>query len=540
MGQGVIARYSHKKSMALSMSNLPERIRAALPLDWSVSFGTSANPVDLELSTRTANITSQLDPSNGQYMLPWQVHLTKASLRTGELGLPAAEVYKAVGGWDDYRCIPTPPMCAKEMPTFVEATTVKESQAMLRFGRDSNWPVKISVATKASPATMLAITYDTDWEGLTTTEEGEISTDWGWTKFHEKFQEEALTAPPTLMWGGGVWQAMVRKENNSIRIILKENGIWSPEDPDGPPPMILFGPKAIIKTRSTLKGAEAVSEMTQILGILYQNRYQIEVMLPSREWALIGSFGGGRIPIHYGLDLPEVPVETMVGANEAILDACLRTQNYNKGFDKFIRKFDRDQEMSAVVAIASGFQGDHGWAVAFKQGPRRCLLLDTTDGLSKDETLWLALSAWATFEPRHKNPRQFPGTLFYPDEASHIFEQCWDHLGDLSRAPGFAQCSPICQQAVRTFSEALSRYDCSSFESLPAADAPGKLAKIAQDAAISRVRPVADGPNQWEQCGQSTGTDGPSSQTGSVVGSESSPHSGLTDTCVPQGHPSYT
>jgi hypothetical protein len=105
--------------------------------------------------------------------------LVKVSLRTGELGLPTAEVYKAIGRWDDYRQIPTPPMCAKEMPAFVEATTVKESQAMLRFGRDSNWPIKITVATMASPATMMAITYDTNWEGLTTTEEGEISTGWG-------------------------------------------------------------------------------------------------------------------------------------------------------------------------------------------------------------------------------------------------------------------------------------------------------------------------------------------------------------------------
>jgi hypothetical protein len=139
---------------------------------------------------------------------------------------------------------------------------------------------------------MLAITYDTNWDGLTTTEEGDISTDWGWTKFNQKFQEEALTAPPTLVRGDGRWQAFVRKENNSIRIILKEKGDWSPEDPDGPPPMILFGPKAVIKIRSTLRGAVAVSEMSQILGILYQHRYQIDVQFPSREWAMIGRLEG--------------------------------------------------------------------------------------------------------------------------------------------------------------------------------------------------------------------------------------------------------
>jgi hypothetical protein len=243
VGQGIYARYSHSKVPALGMLNLPEQIRAMLPLDWSVSFGTSENPVDLELTERMANITAQLDHANNQYMLPWQVHLVKVSLRSGQLGTPKAAVHKTIGKWDDYRRIPTPPMCAKEMPTFVEATTVKESQAMLRFGRNSNWPIKITVATMASRATLLAITYDTDWEGLTTTEEGEISTDWGWIKFNQKFREEALMAPPTLMRGDGKWNAFVRKENNSIRIILKEAGIWSPEDPDGPPPMILFGPR---------------------------------------------------------------------------------------------------------------------------------------------------------------------------------------------------------------------------------------------------------------------------------------------------------
>jgi hypothetical protein len=384
----------------------------------------------------------------------------------------------------------------------------------------------------ASPATMLAITYDTTWDGLSTTEEGEISTDWGWTKFNEKFRQEALTAPPALVRGDGSWQAFVRKENDSIRIILKEKGVWSPEDPDGPPPMILFGPKAVIKIRSTLKGAAAVSEMSQVLGILYQNRYQIDVKLPSREWALIGSFGGGQIPIHYCLDLPEVPVETMVGTNEAILEACLRTQNYDKGFDKFIRKFDSDQEMSAVVSIESGLQGDHGWAVAFKQGPRRCLLLDTTDSLSKDETLWLALSAWATIELRHKSRRQFPGTLYYPDEASHIFEECWNHLGDLSKVAGFVQCSPICQQPMQTFSQALKRYDCSSFETLPVADAPGKLARIAHDAAISWVSPVTDGPDQREMHRSSAGTDGSPNAGSPMGGTGLGAGTGLMGTCA--------
>jgi hypothetical protein len=226
----------------------------------------------------------------------------------------------------------------------------------------------------------------------------------------------------------------------------------------------------------------------------------------------------------------------MVAANGAILEACLKTQNYDKGFDKFIRKFDCSEEMTAVVAIESGWQGDHGWAVVFKQGPRRCLLLDTTDGLTKTETFWVALSAWATFQPRHKSPRQFPGKLYYPDEASHIVQLYWDHFVDLSSHPAFKNESLICQQAMLTISEALNRYDCTSWETLPVADAPEKLAKIANDAAISRVRPIADGLNQWVMHRSRAHTVCQSS-LGAAMSSESGVGTGSMGTCVAQGNP---
>jgi hypothetical protein len=493
VGQGIYTRYGYRNSSALDMANMPEQIRAALPLDWYVSFGTSENPVDLELTERMANITSQTDPTGSQYILPWQIHLVKVQLRTGELGTPAAAVYKAEGRWDDYRRADTPPMCAKEMPSFIEATTVKETQAILRFGRDSNWPIKITVATVASPASMISITYDTDWAGLESTEEGEISTDWCWTKFNARANGESLSVPPALTRHGVKWDVGVRKENNSIKIIMKEGGVYTSEEPDGPPSMLLFGPEATLKIRTTLQGPQAIQEMFQVLGVLYQGRYSVEEEVPSREWALVGSFGRSTIPVQYRLPLPEVSAQAIIAANGAIFDACLKTQNYDKGFDKFIRKFNREEEMTAVVAVESGWQGEHGWAVVFKQGPRRCLLLDTADGLTMEETMWNALAAWATFQPRHKSPRLFPGKLFYPNEASHIFQLYWDHMADLSSHPAFKNETPICQAAMLAFSEGLRHYNCETWETLPVADAPGKFAKIANDSAISRLRPIADG-----------------------------------------------
>jgi hypothetical protein len=41
----------------------------------------------------------------------------------------------------------------------------------------------------------------------------------------------------------------------------------------------------------------------------------------------------------------------------------LKAQNYDKGFDRFIRKFDPDTETQAIVAIVTGFHADRGTAV---------------------------------------------------------------------------------------------------------------------------------------------------------------------------------
>jgi hypothetical protein len=62
-----------------------------------------------------------------------------------------------------------------------------------------------------------------------------------------------------------------------------------------PPPLVLFGPHAIVKIRTTV--IPALPELVANLGILYQGRYGIDEEVPSREWAIVGSFGGGEIPI---------------------------------------------------------------------------------------------------------------------------------------------------------------------------------------------------------------------------------------------------
>jgi hypothetical protein len=196
--------------------------------------------------------------------------------------------------------------------------------------------------------------------------------------------------------------------------------------------------------------------------------------------------------------------------------------------------------MSATVSVQSGWQGEHGWAVCFKQGARRCLLLDTVDGLSSEEAFWTALASWATFSPRLAKPRVFPGRLFCPDEASHIVHDCWDHFEDLSASPGFSSKSSICQAEMLRFSEGLSRSKHDTWAPQPTAEASEKSAKISQVAAFSRLRPVADGPNQWDMDRSSAFTVSLPSPGSVMVGTESVPGSGSMGTCATSRRPPYT
>jgi hypothetical protein len=121
-----------------------------------------------------------------------------------------------------------------------------------------------------------------------------------------------------------------------------------------------------------------------------------------------------------------------------------------------VRKYNPKKEIDATISVALGCREDHGWAIYCTQGARRCLLLDTVDGLTDDEILWTALSALASFQPRKANRRAIPGKVFYPIEASHVFEKYWDYLTCLSDHPDSASESPYCQEHIRKFSQALA------------------------------------------------------------------------------------
>jgi hypothetical protein len=327
--------------------------------------------------------------------------------------------------------------------------------------------------------------------------------------------------------------------NNSLWVTLKEGQVWGPDD-EGFISMILFGPEATIKLRTT--ASDPLDQLQAVLHAMYQGRYRVVEEVAIREWALVASIGDeqrqGAVPIQYRLPETQATPAEIKAIHGRIMETALRTQNYDRGLEKFVRKYENLEAMSATLAIQEGWQGDHGWAIFVKQGPKRALLLDTVDGLSAEEVFWTALACWAIFKPRSERTRKFPGRLYYPDVYSRVIQKYWDHLFSLPSHPDFANESPICQERMIIFSKAMRKFKrTQNWAPQPCAEAPEKWLRIAQEAAQFRVRPIADGPNQWEVCRSSTVT--VSSGTG-MVGTESSPTLGSPDTCAAGGSPSLT
>jgi hypothetical protein len=124
-------------------------------------------------------------------MLPWNVRLEGLHLRTDELGARAAKVCSVAGTWDNNRHVGAIPLCAKQIPNDIEAARLKETQALLKFGRDNQWPIKMSTVCAVSEHNTLSITYDIDWEGIKWEDE-EVSVAWCWSKFVAKANAEQI------------------------------------------------------------------------------------------------------------------------------------------------------------------------------------------------------------------------------------------------------------------------------------------------------------------------------------------------------------
>jgi hypothetical protein len=151
----------------------------------------------------------------------------------------------------------------------------------------------------------------------------------------------------------------------------------------------------------------------------------------------------------------------------------------------------------------------------------RALLASLTGRAEFHETLWTALSAWASFQLWKATRRLIPGKLFYPTEASNVFEKHWDYLTCLPKHPDFASESSYCQEHMVKLSRALAKMKHKSFVPKSTREAKQSVIHIAENAALSRLRPITDGPGQLEVFRRSTDTD--SGASGAILDSDNVP-----------------
>jgi hypothetical protein len=120
--------------------------------------------------------------------------------------------------------------------------------------------------------------------------------------------------------------------------------------------------------------------------------------------------------------------------------------------------FNPHESVIATVWVEKGFYGEVGRAVFFQQGNHRCVLGGCLHGRPVEEeeatedAIWVALSAWANFEPRLGKKKPHVEALYFPDALTHVIESVWDFLDRLPKSPGFDRLSGFRRQAIPDFS----------------------------------------------------------------------------------------
>jgi hypothetical protein len=81
---------------------------------------------------------------------------------TGEISVMATQTYPE--GIDPSSANADIPRNAVQSPCFTTTTRRKEMERILKFGRDSNWPLSISVASSLDGSNSATVTYPATWD----------------------------------------------------------------------------------------------------------------------------------------------------------------------------------------------------------------------------------------------------------------------------------------------------------------------------------------------------------------------------------------
>jgi hypothetical protein len=158
-------------------------------------------------------------------------------------------------------------------------------------------------------------------------------------------------------------------QDHRIHIFITEGGVSTPEE-DGPPCILLYAPKATFKLR-----CESIPVALRAITMCYGQEPDMPDPHRTKEWALVAAINGGTVDNKHLVQLEQRhDLEEVAAWNKETFIAGLATQPYGSGLGKFTARFHPDEPYSATIAIEKGAHGEHGTAILFEQGTRRCLL----------------------------------------------------------------------------------------------------------------------------------------------------------------------
>jgi hypothetical protein len=168
--QGLAVIFALKGSQYRKISETPAAYTVSLKGGWRISFGAEESASDATLMQHLSNITAPW-LGNG-WGTPWQIYLAAQPWRvseTGEIALAALPEYPQ--DQNPHSQNPRIPLNATLPRTFIRATRPKEIRRLLKFGRDSDWPLSLTIASTLDCTNSIEITYRCSWEDCDASEQ---------------------------------------------------------------------------------------------------------------------------------------------------------------------------------------------------------------------------------------------------------------------------------------------------------------------------------------------------------------------------------
>jgi hypothetical protein len=159
VGKGIRVDFERKGMPGPPINQFPAAYTIELLGNWFISFGAEEQASDMTLMQYFMNITAPWD--GVKYGQPWRILLTGQPWRrsdTGEILLAAASAYPQ--DVNPNAVNPRIPINAAQPRTSYVAARPKEIGNLLKFGRDSDWPLFISVASTLDGSNSATVTSD--------------------------------------------------------------------------------------------------------------------------------------------------------------------------------------------------------------------------------------------------------------------------------------------------------------------------------------------------------------------------------------------